>query len=141
MRASHVQREIFHHLRAVLKKRGYNTAVGDEGGFAPNLKSNEEALALILEAIEKAKYEPGRGDLHRLDAAASSFYKRGSTYLPPEKNPRRRPRRWFGSTAISSGNYPILSIEDGLAEDDWKGWKLLTDELGGKSESWAMTSL
>ncbi|MBP1721175.1 MAG: enolase, partial [Deltaproteobacteria bacterium] len=124
--------EIFHHLRAVLKKRGYNTAVGDEGGFAPNLKSNEEALALILEAIEKAKYEPGREIFIALDAAASSFYKKGKYVLTAEKKPQKTAEemvRFYGDLVRK---YPILSIEDGLAEDDWKGWKLLTDELGGK---------
>jgi len=124
--------EIFHHLRAVLKKRGYNTAVGDEGGFAPNLKSNEEALALIMEAIEKAKYEPGREIFIALDAAASSFYSKGKYVLAAEKKPQKTAEemvRFYGDLVRK---YPILSIEDGLAEDDWKGWKLLTDELGGK---------
>jgi len=124
--------EIFHNLRAVLKKRGYHTAVGDEGGFAPNLKSNEEALALIMEAIEKAKYTPGREIFIALDAAASSFYTKGKYVLSAEKNPQKSAAemvRFYGDLVRK---YPILSIEDGLAEDDWKGWKLLTDELGGK---------
>ena len=124
--------EIFHNLRAVLKKRGYHTAVGDEGGFAPNLKSNEEALALIMEAIEKAKYTPGREIFIALDAAASSFYTKGKYVLSAEKKPQKSAEemvRFYGDLVRK---YPILSIEDGLAEDDWKGWKLLTDELGGK---------
>ena len=124
--------EIFHHLRAVLKKRGYNTSVGDEGGFAPNLKSNEEALTLIMEAIEKAKYAPGKEIFIALDAAASAFYNKGKYVLAAEKKPQKTAEemvRFYGDLVRK---YPILSIEDGLAEDDWKGWKLLTDELGGK---------
>ncbi len=124
--------ETFHNLRAVLKKRGYNTAVGDEGGFAPNLKSNEEALSLIVEAIEKARYGPGKEIFIALDAAASSFYSKGQYVLAAEKKPRKSTEEMVRFYADLVRKYPILSIEDGLAEDDWKGWKLLTDELGGK---------
>jgi len=124
--------EIFHHLRAVLKKRGYNTGVGDEGGFAPNLKSNEEALTLIMEAIEKAKYAPGKEIFIALDAAASAFYNKGKYVLAAEKKPQKSAEEMVRFYSDLARKYPILSIEDGLAEDDWKGWKLLTDELGDK---------
>jgi len=124
--------EIFHHLRAVLQKRGYNTGVGDEGGFAPNLKSNEEALTLIMEAVEKAKYAPGKEIFIALDAAASAFYNKGKYVLAAEKKPRKSAEELVRFYSDLVRKYPILSIEDGLAEDDWKGWKLLTDELGGK---------
>ena len=124
--------EIFHHLRAVLKKRGYNTSVGDEGGFAPNLKSNEEALTLIMEAIEKAKYAPGKEIFIALDAAASAFYNKGKYVLAAEKKPQKSAEEMVRFYSDLARKYPILSIEDGLAEDDWKGWKLLTDELGDK---------
>jgi enolase len=124
--------EIFHHLRAVLQKRGYNTGVGDEGGFAPNLKSNEEALTLIMEAVEKAKYAPGKEIFIALDAAASAFYNKGKYVLAAEKKPQKSAEELVRFYSDLVRKYPILSIEDGLAEDDWKGWKLLTDELGGK---------
>ncbi len=122
--------EVFQHLRAVLKKRGYSTAVGDEGGFAPNLKSNEEAVALIMEAIEKARYGPGKEIFIALDAAANSFYEKGKYVLASEKKPRKSAEEMVRFYSDLVRKYPILSIEDGLAEDDWKGWKLLTDELG-----------
>jgi enolase len=124
--------EIFHHLRAVLQKRGHNTGVGDEGGFAPNLKSNEEALTLIMEAVEKAKYAPGKEIFIALDAAASAFYNKGKYVLAAEKKPQKSAEELVRFYSDLVRKYPILSIEDGLAEDDWKGWKLLTDELGGK---------
>ena len=124
--------EVFHHLKAVLKAKGYGTAVGDEGGFAPNLKSNEEALILIVAAIEKAGYRPGRDCAIALDPAASSFYKKGKYILAAEKNPERSAADMVGFYADLVKKYPIVSIEDGLAEDDWKGWKLLTETLGGK---------
>jgi enolase len=124
--------EVFHHLKAVLKAKGYNTAVGDEGGFAPNLKSNEEALALIVTAIEKAGYEPGKDCCIALDPAASSFYKKGKYHLAAEKKPVRSAEEMVKFYADLVKKYPIISIEDGLAEDDWDGWKLLTQTLGGK---------
>jgi len=124
--------EVFHNLKAVLKAKGYNTAVGDEGGFAPNLKSNEEALVLITTAIEKAGYEPGRDCAIALDPAASSFYVKGKYILAAEKKPERTAGEMVKFYAGLVKKYPIISIEDGLAEDDWEGWKLLTETLGGK---------
>jgi len=123
--------EVFHHLKTVLKKRGYNTAVGDEGGFAPNLSSNEEALQVIIEAIEKAGYRPGEEIALGLDVASSEFYKDGKYVLESEN-------RSYDAAAFADylndwvQHYPIISIEDGMAEDDWNGWKILTDKLGGK---------
>lgn len=124
--------EVFHNLKAVLKAKGYNTAVGDEGGFAPNLKSNEEALVLITTAIEKAGYEPGRDCAIAIDAAASSLFEKGKYILAAEKKPERTAGEMVKYYVDLVKKYPIVSIEDGLAEDDWKGWKLLTETLGGK---------
>ena len=124
--------EVFHHLKAVLKSKGHNTAVGDEGGFAPNLKSNEEALALIMEAIEKAEYKPGKDIFIAIDAAASSFYIDGKYVLAAEKKPNKTAEEIVSFYQGLVKKYPILSIEDGLAEDDWDGWKLLTEKLGAK---------
>jgi enolase len=124
--------EVFHSLKSVLKAKGYNTAVGDEGGFAPNLKSNEEALSVIMTAIEKAGYKPGKDIMIALDAAASSFYSKGKYILAAEKKPQKSAEEMVKFYAELVKKYPIISIEDGLAEDDWAGWKLLTDELGDK---------
>jgi len=124
--------EIFHHLKSVLKDRGYNTSVGDEGGFAPNLQSNEEAIELILRAIEKGKYEPGKDVFLALDSAASSFYQDGTYILAAEKNPTMSAEALVALYRTWVDKYPILSIEDGLAEDDWDGWKIMTAELGAK---------
>jgi enolase len=124
--------EIFHHLKAVLKAKGYSTAVGDEGGFAPHLKSNEEALALITTAIEKAGYAPGKDCCIAIDAAASSFFNKGKYLLAAEKKPSRTAGEMVKFYSELVKKYPIVSIEDGLAEDDWEGWKLLTDTLGAK---------
>ena len=122
--------EIFHALKTVLKKKGYNTAVGDEGGFAPNLKSNEEAVQVILEAIEKAGYKAGEEVSLGLDAAASEFYVKGVYELPGEgKKMSSEEMIAFYEDWIH--RYPIISIEDGLSEKDWDGWRLLTDRLGG----------
>ena len=123
--------EIFHTLKGVLKEKGYSTSVGDEGGFAPNLKSNAEALELIMHAIEKAGYRPGEDVALAIDAASSSFYKDGKYILKAEN------AEWSSSELISwyeklVNEYPIVSIEDGLAEDDWDGWKELTNKLGEK---------
>lgn len=124
--------EIFHSLKSVLKKKGYNTAVGDEGGFAPNLKSNEEALEVILDAITKANYKPGEQVYIALDPAASEFYdKEKKKYVlfksdKSEKSPEQMAKYWEGWTK----QYPIASIEDGMAENDWEGWKMLTDAVG-----------
>ncbi len=126
--------EVFHNLKAVLKAQGYSTNVGDEGGFAPNLKSNEEAIEVILTAIEKAGYKPGKDIYIALDPASSEYY------IPEEKVYHLH--KSTGEKLTSSQmveywakwveKYPIISIEDGMAEDDWEGWKLITDTLGDK---------
>jgi enolase len=124
--------EVFYSLKTVLKSKGHNTSVGDEGGFAPNLKSNEEALSLIMTAIEKANLRPGKDIMLALDSAASSFFSKGKYILSAEKKPQKSAEdmvRFYGELVRK---YPIISIEDGLAEDDWIGWKYLTDELGRK---------
>jgi enolase len=124
--------EVFHALKAVLKGKGLNTAVGDEGGFAPNLKSNEEPLSVIMEAIQKAKYKPGKDIFIAIDSAASSFYKKGKYILAAEKKPEKTAAEMVKFYEDLVKRYPIISLEDGLAEDDWEGWKLLTDALGSK---------
>ncbi len=124
--------EVFHTLKGVLKKKGYNTAVGDEGGFAPSLKSNVEALEVILEAIELAGYKAGTDIAIALDPASSEFYdKKSGKYIfkksdKSEKNSEQMASYWESWTK----QYPIISIEDGLAEDDWDGWRLLTEKIG-----------
>lgn len=123
--------EIFHALKAVLKKRGLNTAVGDEGGFAPNLSSNAEALAVIKEAVEAAGYQLGTDVTLALDCAASEFYKDGKYVLAGE-NKSFDSAGFADYLAELSEIYPIASIEDGLDESDWDGWKVLTDKLGSK---------
>lgn len=126
--------EVFHNLKSVLKKAGYSTNVGDEGGFAPNLKSNEEAVQVILQAIEKAGYKPGEDIYIALDPASSEYYL-------PEENVYHM--KWSTGDKLTPAEmvdyfdnwvkkYPILSIEDGMAEDDWDGWKLMTDKMGDK---------
>lgn len=122
--------EVFHTLKGILKKRGLNTAVGDEGGFAPDLGSNEEALALIVQAIEEAGYKAGKDIALALDAAASEFYDKGVYHLAAEKKPERSSEELIDYYAKLVDRYPILSIEDGVSEHDWKGWKLLTEALG-----------
>ncbi len=124
--------EVFHSLKAILKKRGLNTAVGDEGGFAPDLQSNEEALSLIVQAIEEAGYRPGRDIALALDAAASEFYEKGRYRLEAEKQPDRSAEEMIRYYTRLVDKYPILSIEDGLSELDWKGWRILTERLGGR---------
>jgi enolase len=124
--------EVFHHLKAILKGTGHNTAVGDEGGFAPNLKSNEEALAVIVEAIKEAGYKPGAEVAIALDAAASEFFHGGKYILQAEQKKERRATEMVAFYEDLVGRYPILSIEDGLAEDDWEGWRELTARLGKK---------
>jgi enolase len=123
--------EIFHHLKSVLKSKGMNTAVGDEGGFAPNLSSNEEALEVILEAIEKAGYKAGQDIYIALDVAASEIYDNGKYNLDSEGRSLSSYEMvdYFGSLIKK---YPIVSIEDGLHEDDWDGWNHMTAELGSK---------
>ncbi len=126
--------EVFHTLKGVLKKRGYSTAVGDEGGFAPNLKSNEEALEVVLEAINKAGYKPGSQISIALDPAASEFYdKTSAKYIFKKSDKSQRTSEQmvkFWTKWVEQ--YPIISIEDGMAEDDWDGWKLLTEELSSR---------
>jgi enolase 1/2/3 len=122
--------ETFHTLKNILKEKGLNTAVGDEGGFAPNLKSNEEAIKLIISAIKSAGYKPGKDIGIALDAAANEFYKKGKYILSSEK------KELTSSQMIDYyedliEKYPILSVEDGLAEEDWDGWKIMTDRLDG----------
>jgi len=126
--------EIFHNLKAVLKAAGYSTSVGDEGGFAPNLSSNEEALQLIVEAIKKAGYKPGTQVAIALDPAASEFYdKKKQKYVFKWSDGSERTAKEmvdFWEDWVSK--YPIVSIEDGLAEDDWEGYKLMTEKVGSK---------
>ena len=126
--------EVFHNLKAVLKGRGYSTAVGDEGGFAPNLKSNEEAVEVILEGIEKAGYEPGKDVYIALDPAASEFFDTEKNMYVFKKSDGRElsPAEMVDFYAEWVSKYPIISLEDGMAEDDWDGWKLLTEKLGNK---------
>jgi enolase len=125
--------EVFHHLKAVLKSRGMSTNVGDEGGFAPNLGSNEEALQVVMEAIEKAGFTPGVDLYIALDAAASEFYDEASgKYNFASTGESRNSEEMVAFWADWCERYPIISIEDGLAEDDWAGWKLATEKLGHK---------
>ncbi len=126
--------EVFHNLKAVLKKHGYSTAVGDEGGFAPNLKSNEEALERVLEAITAAGYKPGEQISIALDPASSEFYDASSKKYIFKKSDKsaRSPDQMAEFWANWARQYPIVSIEDGLAENDWDGWKLLTKNIGKK---------
>ncbi len=124
--------EIFHNLKKVLSAKGYNTAVGDEGGFAPDLKSNEEALQVIVEAIEAAGYKAGEDVLLALDVAASELYKDGKYVLENEAQPVKSAADMVALYEDLISRYPIISIEDGLAENDWDGWKLMTEKLGDK---------
>ncbi len=126
--------ETFHSLKKVLNKKGYSTSVGDEGGFAPNLKSNEEALELIITAIEDAGYKAGKDVFIAIDAAASEFYKDGKYVLQAEKNPEKSSAEMVEYYEYLVAKYPIISIEDGLDEEDWDGWKILTDKLGKKTQ-------
>ena len=126
--------EIFHALKTVLKARGYNTAVGDEGGFAPDLKSNEEALEVIMEAIVKAGYKPGEEVLLALDVASSELYNKEKNIYVLENEPQKEktPAQLVEFYENLVSKYPIISIEDGMAENDWDGWKLMTERLGKK---------
>jgi enolase len=124
--------ETFHNLKSILKTKGYKTSVGDEGGFAPDLHSNEEAFSLIVEAIRKAGYRPGRDVALGIDAAATEFYRNGFYFLKAEKKPKKTPAEMVDYYESLIKKFPILSIEDGLAEDDWKGWKAMTARLGKK---------
>ena len=128
--------EVFHHLKTVLKKAGYSTNVGDEGGFAPNLQSNEEAIEFVLKAIESAGYRPGEDIWIAMDAASSEFYNKEEQVYHFHKSDGRKLSAgemvdyWENWTK----NYPIVSIEDGMDEDDWAGWKLLTDRIGASTQ-------
>ncbi|MDD5249035.1 MAG: phosphopyruvate hydratase [Rhodocyclaceae bacterium] len=121
--------EVFHHLKKLVDKKGYPTTVGDEGGFAPNVAGNDEAIELILRAIEAAGYTPGQDVVLGLDCAASEFYKDGKYVLASEKL-ELSSQGFTDYLATLAGKYPIISIEDGMSEADWAGWKLLTDRLG-----------
>jgi enolase len=124
--------EVFHHLKSVLKKQGYSTNVGDEGGFAPNLKSNEEAVTVILQAIEKAGYKPGEDIFIGLDPASSEYYIADENvyHLHKSTGDKLTPAQMVDYWDNWTKKYPIISIEDGMAEDDWNGWKMLTDRIG-----------
>lgn len=124
--------ETFHHLEKVLKSKGLNTSVGDEGGFAPSLSSNEEAMEALMQGIEAAGYRPGE-DIHiALDAAASEFFTEGAYTLGAEEKPRKSPAELIDFYESWTTRYPLISLEDGMAEGDWDGWKALTERLGKK---------
>ncbi len=124
--------EIFHTLKGILKNKGYSTAVGDEGGFAPNLKSNEEAIELIVEAIEKAGYKAGQNAFIALDPASSEFFENGKYVFKWSTKEEMTAEQLVKYYEKLVNNYPIISIEDGHAEDDWDGWKIMTDALGNR---------
>ena len=123
--------ETYHNLKALLKSKGLSTSVGDEGGFAPNLNSNEEAIQFIITAIEKAGYKPGKDISIVLDPAASEFYENKKYFLKADQR-RLTSGEMVEYYRIMAAKYPIIAIEDGLAEDDWDGWQILTRELGKK---------
>jgi enolase len=124
--------EVFHHLKKTLKTKGYNTSVGDEGGFAPNLGSNEEALELILQSVQNAGYAPGKEIFLALDVAASEFYIGGKYVFKKSDGSEKTVDQMIDFYKSLVETYPIVSIEDGLDEDDWDGWKVMTEELGNK---------
>ncbi len=124
--------EVFHSLKSVLSKKGYNTAVGDEGGFAPSLKSNVEAIDVIIEAIQKTAYKPGEDIFIALDPAASEFFEDGKYIFKKSDNSSRNSEQMVKFWEEWVNKYPIISIEDGMAENDWEGWKMLTDAVGKK---------
>ncbi len=124
--------EIFHCLKSVLKSRKYNTAVGDEGGFAPNLKSNDEAIEVILEAVDTSGYKIGKEILIALDPAASEFFDDGKYVFKKSDKSKKSPEQMVKFFENWVRQYPIISIEDGMAENDWKGWKMLTEAVGDK---------
>jgi enolase len=124
--------EIFHSLKSVLSKKGYNTGVGDEGGFAPSLKSNVEALDVIIEAIQKTTYKPGEDVFIALDPASSEYYEDGKYVFKKSDKSVRNSEQMVKFFEEWVNKYPIISIEDGLAENDWDGWKMMTDALGKK---------
>lgn len=124
--------EVFHNLKKVLKDKGYSTSVGDEGGFAPNLKTDEEAIQVILEAVGRAGYKAGDDFRVAIDAAATEMYQDNGTYLFWKSGTRKTREEMVRFWAELIGKYPIISLEDGLAEEDWEGWKMLTGEIGGR---------
>lgn len=124
--------EVFHNLKKVLASKGYGTAVGDEGGFAPNLKTDEEAIQVILEAVEKAGYKPGEDFKIAIDAAATEMYQEDGTYLFWKSDVRKTKEEMVNFWAELADKYPIVSLEDGVGEEDWEAWKLLTDRIGHK---------
>ena len=126
--------EIFHHLKAVLKKKKYNTAVGDEGGFAPDLKSNAEAVEILIQAVKNAGYKIGKDILLALDVAASELFANNKYTLAAEKKSKLSSGEMVSYLESLVKKYPIISVEDGLAENDWKGWKQLTDKVGDKAQ-------
>jgi len=124
--------EVFHHLKGVLKKGGFNTAVGDEGGFAPNLQSNEHAIEILIKAVKSAGYKIGKDILFALDVAASEIYSKNKYTLSAENNIKLSSAEMVGYLSDLATKFPIISIEDGLAENDWTGWKKLTEKLGDR---------
>ncbi len=130
--ALRVGAEVFHCLKKILKSKGYNTNVGDEGGFAPELSCNEEALGTIIEAINKAGYKPGKDVLLALDVASNEVYENGKYILKAEKTPEKSSKEMISFYDDLISSYPVYSIEDGLAEDDWEGWQGLTEQLGNR---------
>lgn len=128
--AIRISAEVFHHLKKILQKKDYSTAVGDEGGFAPNLKSNEEALELILASIQKAGYRPGEDIFLAIDVAASEFFTDKKYFFKKSDGSKRSSDEMVNFYESLVQKYPIISIEDGFAEDDWEGWKLMTEVLG-----------
>jgi enolase len=124
--------EVFHSLKSVLHAKGYNTAVGDEGGFAPSLKSNDQAVEVILEAIEKANYKPGKDVFLALDPASSEFFEKGKYVFAKSDKSSKSPEQMVKFYERWVKQYPIISIEDGMAENDWNGWKIMTETLGNK---------
>jgi len=126
--------EVFHHLKAVLKKKKYNTAVGDEGGFAPDLKSNAEAIEILIQAVKNAGYKIEKDILLALDVAASELYSNNKYTLAAEKKSKLSSGEMVSFLEELVKKYPIVSVEDGLAENDWKGWKQLTDKVGDKAQ-------
>jgi len=128
--------EVFHHLKKVLQSKGYSTNVGDEGGFAPSMASNEEALETVLQAIEKAGYCPGDDFMIALDAASTEFYleEDGLYHLHKSTGQKLTSAEMVDYWATWRNKYPIISIEDGMAEDDWAGWKLMTEKMGHNTQ-------
>jgi enolase len=122
--------EIFHHLKGVLKKGGFNTSVGDEGGFAPDLQSNEQAIEILIKAVKNSGYAIGKDILIALDVAASELYSKNKYTLAAENNAKLSSAQMIDYLSGLAAKFPIISIEDGLAEDDWSGWKRLTEKLG-----------